>query len=183
MIAFAKIVATWLMLIGLVACIGGGMLAFAQIGQAGWSGVIVLAFGVIAALIGMPLYLLAEIADKITPRAISTVAVLALMFAGASSAMANSKPKSQTYQAPCSTVWQATESVVRQHYDVITLDKDAQTGSFTTGNGLTKVRILAFALNGSGESCEVTVNSRSYGLGFDDKQPFLSRIQAALRNP
>jgi hypothetical protein len=51
-------------------------------------------------------------------------------------AFAGPKPKTRTYEVPCTTAWEAAKTAVREHYDVLSLNDQTQAGSFTTGHHL-----------------------------------------------
>lgn len=98
----------------------------------------------------------------------------------ASVAFAKPKPKTKTYPASCATVWEITKATVQQHYDVLSLNDQTQSGSFTTGSAWTGVRPIAFSLSGTGESCTVAVTGHFSGLIHNDKGDFFKRIEESL---
>jgi hypothetical protein len=95
-------------------------------------------------------------------------------------AWAKPKPATRTYAAPCSKVWDAAKTVVQENYDVLNLNDQTQSGSFTTGSAWTGVRPLAFSLSGTGDSCTVSVTGHFSGLIHNDKGDFFKRIQEIL---
>ena len=98
----------------------------------------------------------------------------------ASVGFAKPKPKTKTYPVSCATVWEATKAVVQEHYDVLSLNDQTQSGSFTTGSAWTGVRPIAFSLSGSGETCTVSVTGHFSGLIHNDKGDFFKRIDEGL---
>ena len=98
----------------------------------------------------------------------------------ASVAFAKPKPKTKTYPASCATVWEITKATVQEHYDVLSLNDQTQSGSFTTGSAWTGVRPIAFSLSGSGDSCTVAVTGHFSGLIHNDKGDFFKRIEEDL---
>jgi hypothetical protein len=93
---------------------------------------------------------------------------------------AKPKPATKTYTAACPKVWEATKVVVQGNYDVLSLNDQAQTGSFTTGSAWTGVRPLTFTLSANAETCTVSVTGHFSGLIHNDKGDFFKRIQDTL---
>lgn len=93
---------------------------------------------------------------------------------------AKPKPAMRTYAASCSRVWDAAKAAVKSHYDVLNLNDQDKSGSFTTGSVWSGVRPIAFSLDGSGESCTVSVTGHFSGLIHNDKGSLFNRIEEAL---
>lgn len=94
---------------------------------------------------------------------------------------AKPKPKTKAYPASCATVWEAVKTTVQEHYDVLNLNDQTQSGSFTTGSVWTGVRPIAFSLSGTGETCTVSVTGHFSGLIHNDKGDFFKRIEEGLK--
>ena len=95
-------------------------------------------------------------------------------------AWAGPKPATKEYASSCARVWNAAKAVVQNHYDVLNLNDQSQSGSFTTGNFWSGVRPIAFSLSGAGESCTVSVTGHYSGLTHNDKGDFFKRIAERL---
>lgn len=95
-------------------------------------------------------------------------------------AFAKPKPKTKTYPASCATVWEVTKATVQEHYDVLSLNDQTQSGSFTTGSAWTGVRPVSFSLSGTDNSCTVAVTGHFSGLIHNDKGDFFKRIEEDL---
>ncbi len=98
-------------------------------------------------------------------------------------AWAKPKPTTKDYAAPCSKVWEAAKTAVKNGYEALSLNDQSQSGSFTTGNAWTGVRTLTFSLSGSGDSCTVSMTGHFSGLVHNDKGDFFKRIQDELSAP
>ncbi|HZP22821.1 MAG TPA: hypothetical protein VFB04_05200 [Terriglobales bacterium] len=117
-----------------------------------------------------------------------TIAVCLL--AMAIPATAKPKPKVQKFNANCADVWEAAKIAVQEHYDVLTLNDQTRSGSFTTGSIWTGVRPLTFSLRDSGPistltsetGCEVSVTGHFSGLIHNDKAAFFNRLSVALQS-
>ncbi len=100
------------------------------------------------------------------------------------------KPKVQKFNASCADVWEATKIAVQEHYDVLAINDQTRSGSFTTGSVWTGVRPLTFSLRDAGRistltsetACEVLVTGHFSGLIHNDKGAFFDRISVALRS-
>jgi len=111
---------------------------------------------------------------------IITVVVVCL-FVLSVPAMSKPKPATRTFNAACAEVWKATKTTVKDHYDVLSLNDQEQSGSFTTGSAWTGVRPIAFSLSGTGNTCVVSVTGHFSGLIHNDKGDFFNRIGDVLK--
>lgn len=93
---------------------------------------------------------------------------------------AKPKPATKTYKAPCAKVWEATKAAAQNNYDVLNLNDQTQSGSFTTGSAWTGVRPLTFSLSGTGDTCTVSLTGHFSGLIHNDKGDLFKRIQENL---
>lgn len=103
------------------------------------------------------------------------------VFVYATPAFSKPKPATRTFNAACANVWNATKTAVKEHYDVLNLNDQDQSGSFTTGSAWTGVRPIAFSLSGTGNTCTVSVTGHFSGLIHNDKGDLFSRIGEALK--
>ena len=95
-------------------------------------------------------------------------------------ALAGPKPATKVFSLPCVQVWEGAKDAVQSNYDVLTLNDQTRSGSFTTGSFWTGVRALTFALRGTSDSCTVSVTGHFSGFLHNDKGDFFRRIQDAL---
>jgi hypothetical protein len=96
-------------------------------------------------------------------------------------AVSKPKPTTKTFSASCTQVWNAAKSAVKEHYDVLSLNDQEQSGSFTTGSAWTGVRPVSFSLSGTGDTCTVSVTGHFSGLIHNDKGDLFKRIDEALK--
>jgi hypothetical protein len=95
-------------------------------------------------------------------------------------AFAGPKPATKAFSLSCAQVWQGAKAAVQSNYDVLSLNDQTRSGSFTTGSFWTGVRFLTFALRGSSDGCTVAVTGHFSGFLHNDKADFFRRIQDAL---
>ena len=108
----------------------------------------------------------------------AAIAFILLFFATA--AFSKPKPATRIYPAPCAQVWDATKAAVQDHYDVLNLNDQNMSGSFTTGSVWTGVRPIAFSLLQTEKGCQVSVTGHFSGLIHNDKGDLFKRIQKSL---
>ena len=95
-------------------------------------------------------------------------------------ALAGPKPATKAFSLSCAQVWDGAKAAVQSNYDVLSLNDQTRSGSFTTGSFWTGVRSLTFALRGASDGCTVSVTGHFSGLLHSDKDDFFRRIQDAL---
>jgi hypothetical protein len=105
---------------------------------------------------------------------------LAVMLLIATIAFAGPKPATKEFSLSCAQVWWGAKAAVQNNYDVLSLNDQTRSGSFTTGSFWTGVRVLTFALSGTADACTVAVTGRFSGFLHNDKGDFFRRIQDAL---
>src|SRR5205085_3077434 len=64
-------------------------------------------------------------------------------------AHAGPKPATRVFSLSCPQVWEGAKAAVQSNYDVLALNDETRSGSFTTGSFWTGVRSLTFALRGA----------------------------------
>src|SRR5436309_1788714 len=122
----------------------------------------------------------AEMEGRLTMKTKTAILVATMALLLQAVAFAKPKPKIQTYPVACSMAWEAAKTAVQEHYDVLNLNDQTQSGSFTTGSIWSGVRPVAFSLSGTGETCTVSVTGHYSGLIHNDKGDFFKRIQEIL---
>lgn len=95
-------------------------------------------------------------------------------------AFAGPKPALKVFSMSCPQVWEGAKAAVESNYDVLSLNDQTRSGSFTTGSFWTGVRSLTFALRGTSDGCTVSVTGHFSGLLHNDKADFFRRLQDAL---
>jgi hypothetical protein len=103
-------------------------------------------------------------------------------------AIAKPRPTTHSYPSPCSRVWKAVKIALYAHYDILSLDEQDQSGSFTTGiaGAITGAPWIGFALTGSSDTCTVSVTNHSAigrfsGPIHGDKGDIFKRIEEQLK--
>ena len=98
----------------------------------------------------------------------------------------SAKPKSamKEYPAPCSLVWQAAKSTIREHYQVLCWDDQDQTGSLAAGSSFAGVWMLTFSLSRSsgGSSCTVSLIGHFSDVIHNHKADLFKRVADALND-
>src|SRR3954451_1042382 len=95
-------------------------------------------------------------------------------------ALSGPKPATRAFSSSCPQVWEGARAAVESNYDVLSLNDQTRSGSFTTGSFWTGVRSLTFALRGASDGCTVSVTGHFSGLLHNDKADFFRRLQDAL---
>jgi len=95
-------------------------------------------------------------------------------------AICGPKPATKVFSLSCAQVWNGAKAAVQSNYDVLSLNDQTRSGSFTTGGFWTGVRSLTFSLTGTSDGCTVSVTGHFSGLLHNDKGDFFHRIQDAL---
>jgi hypothetical protein len=93
------------------------------------------------------------------------------------------KTHKDTYFLPCTTLWPAVKDTLRNSgkYGVMSLENSEMTASYSIGLGSAgEKRINSVALNATGESCEMVVQSGFGGWGTNDAGDFKKRVDASL---
>lgn len=107
--------------------------------------------------------------------------VLLLMLGFAAPVLA--KTHKDTFDVPCSTLWQAVRDTLRNSgkYGIIGINSEEMTASYNMGGNLTGKRINSVLLNAKGDkSCELQVQTAFSGLVNNDYGDFKDRVKASL---
>jgi hypothetical protein len=118
--------------------------------------------------------------DRMTFRSLLFIFALLTYLVLGTTSFAKPNPTNKAFGRSCAQVWKSAKAVVRNHYDVLSLNDQEQAGSFTTGSAWSGVRPIAFALNGSGDTCVISVTGHFSGLIHNDKGDFFQRVQNDL---
>ncbi len=89
-----------------------------------------------------------------------------------------------TYNVPCSTLWQAVRDTLRNSgkYGIIGISSEEMTASYNMGGNLTGKRINSVLLNSKGENaCELQVQTAFSGLVNSDYGDFKKRVEESLK--
>lgn len=93
------------------------------------------------------------------------------------------KTHKDTFDVPCSTLWQAVRDTLRNSgkYGIIGINSEEMTASYNMGGNLTGKRVNSVLLNVKGEkSCELQVQTAFSGLVNNDYGDFKDRVKASL---
>jgi len=99
---------------------------------------------------------------------------------------AAAKTHKDTYNMPCSVVWTAVNDTLNNSgkYDVIGVDSNKMTASYSIGGSLSGRRINALSLSPQGTGCVVQIQS-AFSVGINsDYSDFKKRLdQSLLKQP
>ncbi|TMI88340.1 MAG: hypothetical protein E6H00_12975 [Bacillati bacterium ANGP1] len=94
----------------------------------------------------------------------------------------DAKPRVKVFPVSCARVWKAVETVANgKDYSSSMLDDKRMKASLVTGHGAwTGKRTMYLSLQGSGDSCSVSVEGIFSGLAHNDKGDLFKRIEEGL---